>query len=130
VTADAKLTCHKAGQYLQIITELDELICLVHSAWFAGFIADDVKSSMERKWRRKAIGVAAEIKNITNRAFKAHNNKGADQEQDDDLTLTDGAPAAETGAEGVEGAEPAASATKPKRSKKADAAQPDKAVVA
>ena len=129
-SVDAKLTCHKAGQYLQIITELDELICLVHSAWFAGFIADDVKSSMERKWRRKAIGVAAEIKSITNRAFKAHNNKGADQEQDDDLTLTDGAPAAETGAEGVEGAEPAAAATKPKRSKKADAAQPDKAVVA
>ena len=128
VTADAKLTCHKAGQYLQIITELDELICLVHSAWFAGFIADDVKSSMERKWRRKAIGVAAEIKSITNRAFKAHNNKGADQEQDDDLTLTDGAPAAETGAEG---AEPAASETKPKRSKKAAAAaQPAEAVVA
>jgi len=82
---------------------------------------------MERKWRRKAIGVAAEIKSITNRAFKAHNNKGADQEQDDDLTLSDGAPATETG---VEGAEPAAAATKPKRSKKAAAAQPAEAVVA
>lgn len=71
----AKLTCNKAGQYLQVITELDELICLVHSAWFAGFIADDAKSSMERNWRRKVISVAADIKNITNRAFQAHNNK-------------------------------------------------------
>ena len=68
----AKLTCGKAGQYLQIISELDELICLVHSAWFAGFVADDAKSSLERQWRRKMIGVAAEIKNITNRAFKAN----------------------------------------------------------
>ncbi|GAB5604896.1 hypothetical protein [Sideroxyarcus sp. TK5] len=127
-TVEAKLTCHKAGQYLQIITELDELICLVHSAWFAGFIADDVKSSMERKWRRKAIGVAAEIKSITNRAFKAHNNKGPDQEHDDDLTLTDGASTTETG---TEGSEPAATATKPKRTKKAAAAaQPAEAVVA
>ena len=83
---------------------------------------------MERKWRRKAIGVAAEIKNITNRAFKAHNSKGAGQEQDDDLTLTDGTPAAEAGAEG---AEPVVSEAKPKRSKKAAAAeQPAEAVVA
>jgi len=89
VHASAKLTCHKAGQYLQIITELDELICLVHSAWFAGFIADDAKSSMERKWRRKAIGVAAEIKNITNRAFKAHNNKHIESESDDAALLGD-----------------------------------------
>jgi hypothetical protein len=73
----AKLTCNKAGQFLTVISELDDLICLVHSAWFAGFIADDVKSSLERQWRRKAVGVAAEIKNITNRAFRA-NSKNAD----------------------------------------------------
>ncbi len=127
VSVDAKLTCHRAGQYLQIITELDGLICLVHSAWFAGFIADDVKSSMERKWRRKAIGVAAEIKSITNRAFKAHNSKGADQEQEDGLSMTDGSPASVSGAEGSESA---ATTTKPKRSKKAAAAQPAEAVVA
>jgi hypothetical protein len=68
---EAKLTCNKAGQYLQIISELDGLLCLVHSAWFAGFIDDDAKASLERQWRRKMIGVAAEIKNITNRAFRA-----------------------------------------------------------
>ncbi|MEQ1527344.1 MAG: hypothetical protein ABL911_11450 [Gallionella sp.] len=73
----AKLTCNKAGQFLTVISELDDLICLVHSAWFAGFIADDVKSSLERQWRRKAVGVAAEIKNITNRAFRA-NSKNSD----------------------------------------------------
>lgn len=73
----AKLTCNKAGQFLAVISELDALICLVHSAWFAGFIADDVKSSLERQWRRKAVGAAAEIKNITNRAFRA-NQKNAE----------------------------------------------------
>lgn len=73
----AKLTCNKAGQFLTVISELDDLICLVHSAWFAGFIADDVKSSLERQWRRKAVGIAAEIKNITNRAFRA-NSKNSD----------------------------------------------------
>lgn len=125
VSVDAKLTCHKAGQYLQIITELDELICLVHSAWFAGFIQDDVKSSMERKWRRKAIGVAAEIKNITNRAFKAHNSKTTDQEQEDELGLTDGPKDAD-----ADGADSAVSTAKPKRSKKAATAQPAEAVVA
>ncbi|MGZ8256489.1 MAG: hypothetical protein ACXWTX_01830 [Gallionella sp.] len=73
----AKLTCNKAGQFLTVISELDDLICLVHSAWFAGFIADDAKSSLERQWRRKAVGAAAEIKNITNRAFRA-NQKNAE----------------------------------------------------
>ncbi|TNC96497.1 MAG: hypothetical protein FD121_1112 [Gallionellaceae bacterium] len=110
VQASAKLTCHKAGQYLQIITELDELICLVHSAWFAGFIADDAKSSMERKWRRKAIGVAAEIKNITNRAFKAHNNKNIESEPDDAALL---------GESSAGGSDAAATTEKPKRVKKA-----------
>ncbi|OIO77131.1 MAG: hypothetical protein AUJ88_06265 [Gallionellaceae bacterium CG1_02_56_997] len=89
-SADAKLTCAKAGQYLQLIVELDELICLVHSAWFAGFIADDAKSSLERLWRRKTIGIASEVKSITNRAFKAAKqteseaNK-ADLDADNDL---------------------------------------------
>lgn len=116
----AKLTCHKAGQYLQIITELDDLISLVHSAWFAGFIPDDAKSSMERKWRRKAIGVAAEIKNITNRAFKAHNNKHIESESDDAALL----------GENSEGSgDPATAAEKPKRTKKA-AAKPAEAVAA
>lgn len=73
----AKLTCNKAGQFLQVISELDDVVGLVHSAWFAGFIPDDVKSSLERQWRRKAVGVAAEIKNITNRAFRA-NQKNAE----------------------------------------------------
>lgn len=116
----AKLTCHKAGQYLQIITELDDLIILVHSAWFAGFISDDAKSSMERKWRRKAIGVAAEIKNITNRAFKALNNKNIESESDGAALL----------GENSEGSgDPAAASEKPKRTKKA-AAKPAEAVAA
>lgn len=114
----AKLTCNKAGTYLQIISELDDLICLVHSAWFAGFISDDAKSGLERQWRRKAIGVAAEIKNITNRAFKAHNKKTAEPE-DDDLLPGD-TPESNTGA---------AAPAKPKRTKKA-AAQPAEAVAA
>lgn len=109
---NAKLTCNKAGQYLQIITELDELISLIHSAWFAGFIADDAKSSMERKWRRKAIGVAAEIKNITNRAFKAHNNKNIESESDDAALL---------GESSAGDSDAAATTEKPKRVKKAAA---------
>lgn len=125
VQASAKLTCHKAGQYLQIITELDELICLVHSAWFAGFIADDVKSSMERKWRRKVIGVAAEIKSITNRAFKAHNKSAEAGEQDQETE--DGLSEGSAGTGEAEAATP----EKPKRAKKAKAAaQPAEAVVA
>lgn len=130
VLVDANLTSPKIGQYLQIIIELDELICLAHSAWFAGFIQDDAKSSMERKWRRKAIGVAAQIKNITNRAFKVHNSKGADQEQEqeDGLSVADGSPATEASAADSE--DSASTATKPKRSKKAVAAQPAEAVVA
>lgn len=125
VSVDAKLTCHKAGQYLQIIMELDELISLVHSAWFAGFIADDVKSSMERKWRRKSIGVAAEIKSITNRAFKAHNKsaEAGEQEQEAENALDEGS----AGTGEVEGV----AAEKPKRAKKAKvAAQPAEAVSA
>ncbi|MHB1117840.1 hypothetical protein [Sideroxydans sp.] len=121
----AKLTCNKAGQYLQLIIELDELICLVHSAWFAGFIADDVKSSMERKWRRKVISVSAEIGSITNRAFKAHNKSAddAEHEQDVEAGLGDNS----SGVDGDEVSPP----EKPKRTKKAAAAaQPAEAVVA
>ncbi|MEK7811211.1 MAG: hypothetical protein AAB278_05280 [Pseudomonadota bacterium] len=106
----ARLTCSKADQYLQIITELDELICLVHSAWFAGFIADDAKSGLERQWRRKAIGVAAEIKNITNRAFRA-NAKNAEPDSDD---VSLGEPA--------NGSDGAAAVAKPKRTTKSKTA--------
>lgn len=121
----AKLTCNKAGQYLQVITELDELICLVHSAWFAGFIADDVKSSMERKWRRKVISVGAEIGSITNRAFKAHNKTAETSEQDQETE--DGLSEGSAGTDEAEATTP----EKPKRTKKAKAtAQPAEAVVA
>jgi hypothetical protein len=121
----AKLTCNKAGQYLQVIMELDELICLVHSAWFAGFIADDVKSSMERKWRRKVISVAAEIGSITNRAFKAHNKTAEISEQDQEAEDALGDDSVGTGE--AEATTP----EKPKRTKKAKAAaQPAEAVVA
>ncbi len=111
VQVQAKLTCNKAGQYLQIIFEIDELICLVHSAWFAGFIADDAKSSLERLWRRKSIGVAAEIKNITNRAFRAHEKKAGPE--------VDDAPPGDP----LVGNADAAVAAKPKRTKKAVAAE-------
>lgn len=105
VSVDAKLTCHKAGQYLQFIMEMDELICLVHSAWFAGFIQDDAKSSIERKWRRKAISVAAEIKGITNRAFnKARNNRTMEE----DMGLADNQKDTD-----ADGADSAASTAKP-----------------
>lgn len=108
----AKLTCNKAGQYLQIIVELDELICLVHSAWFAGFIADDAKSGLERQWRRKAVSVAAEIRSITNRAFRA-NAKNTVAEADE--ALRSETPEEKAGE---------AVAVKPKRTKKAAATEP------
>lgn len=75
VSVNADLSSPRIDRYLQIIIELDELITLIHTAWFAGFIADDVKSALERRWRRKVISVAAEIKNISNRAFKAYTQK-------------------------------------------------------
>lgn len=108
----ARLTCNKAGQYLQIIVELDELICLVHSAWFAGFIADDAKSGLERQWRRKAVSVAAEIRSITNRAFRA-NAKNTVAEADETLRSE---VSEEKAGEAV--------AVKPKRTKKAAATEP------
>ena len=72
VTAyQAKITCNKSGQYLQMIRELDKLMELVHSTWLAGFIADDAKGALERQWRRKTLGVSAEITAILARAFSA-----------------------------------------------------------
>ena len=44
---------------------------LVHSTWLAGFIADDAKGALERQWRRKTLGVSAEISAILARAFSA-----------------------------------------------------------
>jgi|GEM_PF-1394966 len=129
VNVDARLTCYRASQYLLLITEMDALICLIHSAWFAGFVTDDAKSRMERKWRRRVIGVAAEIRNIKNRAFKTYNNKAGGHENDDDPALTDDTPAAETVA-GAEGSETAAPATRPQRKKKAAADQPAESAVA
>ena len=67
----AKITCNKSGQYLQMIRELDRLMELVHSTWLAGFIADDAKGALERQWRRKTLGVSAEITAILARAFSA-----------------------------------------------------------
>ena len=65
----AQLTCSKASVYLQIILNLDELVCLVHAAWFAGFIADEEKLALENKWRKKVFAVSSEIKTISDRAF-------------------------------------------------------------
>ena len=70
-TYQAKITCNKSGQYLQMIRELDRLMELVHSTWLAGFIADDAKGALERQWRRKTLGVSAEISAILARAFTA-----------------------------------------------------------
>ncbi|MFZ1766524.1 MAG: hypothetical protein WAT68_07710 [Candidatus Nitrotoga sp.] len=67
----AKITCNKSGQYLQMIRELDRLMELVHSTWLAGFIADDAKGAFERQWRRKTLGVSTEISAILARAFSA-----------------------------------------------------------
>jgi hypothetical protein len=54
-----------------MIRELDRLMELVHSTWLAGFIADDAKGALERQWRRKTLGVSAEITAILARAFSA-----------------------------------------------------------
>jgi hypothetical protein len=70
-TYQAKITCNKSCQYLQMIRELDRLMELVHSTWLAGFIADDAKGALERQWRRKTLGVSAEISAILVRAFSA-----------------------------------------------------------
>lgn len=71
LTFEVKVTSSKSGQYLQMLRELDSLIGLLHASWLAGFISDDQKAKMERQWRRKVLAVAAEIKNISIRAFRA-----------------------------------------------------------
>jgi hypothetical protein len=71
VAYPAKITCNKAGQYLQLVRELDKLIETIHATWLVGFIADDAKAALERQWRRKVLSVVSEIEGITKRAFGA-----------------------------------------------------------
>ena len=90
VTAyQAKITCNKSGQYLQMIRELDRLMELVHSTWLAGFIADDAKGALERQWRRKTLGVSAEISAILARAFSAAQKLRHDAQAEPDKAATD-----------------------------------------
>ena len=65
----ATITGGKAGVYLQAILELDELICLVHAAWFACFVSSDEKVALEKKWRDKLETVARKTREISDRAF-------------------------------------------------------------
>jgi hypothetical protein len=88
-TYQAKITCNKSGQYLQMIRELDRLIELVHSTWLAGFIADDAKGALERQWRRKTLGVSAEISAILARAFSAAQKLKHDAQAESDQAATD-----------------------------------------
>jgi hypothetical protein len=88
-TYQAKITCNKSGQYLQMIRELDRLMELVHSTWLAGFIADDVKGALERQWRRKTLGVSAEISAILARAFSAAQKLKHDAQAESDQAATD-----------------------------------------
>jgi hypothetical protein len=90
VTAyQAKITCNKSGQYLQMIRELDKLMELVHSTWLAGFIADDAKGALERQWRRKTLGVSAEITAILARAFSAAQKTKHDAQAESVQAATD-----------------------------------------
>lgn len=78
VSFEAKISCGKAGQYLQFIRELDKLVESIHATWLIGFIADDAKAALERQWRRKAMSVVSEIETIAKRAFEAaQKNKSA-----------------------------------------------------
>lgn len=88
-TYQAKITCNKSGQYLQMIRELDKLMELVHSTWLAGFIADDAKGALERQWRRKTLGVSAEITAILARAFSAAQKLKHDIQAEPDQAATD-----------------------------------------
>ncbi|CAH1906082.1 conserved hypothetical protein [Candidatus Nitrotoga sp. HW29] len=88
-TYRAKITCNKSGQYLQMIRELDKLMELVHSTWLAGFIADDAKGALERQWRRKTLGVSAEISAILARAFSAAQKLKHDVQAESDQAATD-----------------------------------------
>ena len=69
ISYSAEITSGKAGVYLQAIRELDELICLVHAAWFAGFVSSDEKVALEEKWRLELERVADKTKAIAERAF-------------------------------------------------------------
>jgi len=90
VTAyQAKITCNKSGQYLQMIRELDRLMELVHSTWLAGFIADDAKGALERQWRRKTLGVSAEISAILARAFSASQKLKHDAQAEPGQAITE-----------------------------------------
>ena len=88
-TYQAKITCNKSGQYLQMIRELDRLMELVHSTWLAGFIADDSKGALERQWRRKTLEVSAEISAILARAFSAAQKLKHYAQAELDQTATD-----------------------------------------
>ncbi|RFC33902.1 MAG: hypothetical protein DID90_2727554935 [Candidatus Nitrotoga sp. LAW] len=88
-TYQAKITCNKSGQYLQMIRELDRLMELVHSTWLAGFIADDAKGALERQWRRKTLGVSAEISAILARAFSAAQKLKHDAQAESGRAATD-----------------------------------------
>ena len=88
-TYQAKITCNKSGQYLQMIRELDRLMELVHSTWLAGFIADDAKGALERQWRRKTMGISAEISAILARAFSAAQKLKHDAQAESDQAATD-----------------------------------------
>ncbi len=88
-TFQAKITCNKSGQYLQMIRELDRLMELVHSTWLAGFIADDAKGALERQWRRKTLGVSAEISAILARAFSAAQKPKHDAQAESDRAAMD-----------------------------------------
>lgn len=69
INYSAEITSGRAGVYLQAIRELDELICLVHAAWFAGFVSGDEKAALEEKWRLQLERVAHTTKDIAERAF-------------------------------------------------------------
>lgn len=71
VAYQAKITCNKSGQFLQLIRDLDKLIESIHSTWLVGFINDEAKAALERQWRRKTLSVVAEIEAIAKRAFAA-----------------------------------------------------------
>ena len=72
-----------------MIRELDRLMELVHSTWLAGFIADDARGALERQWRRKTLGVSAEISAILARAFSAAQKLKHDAQAKSDQAATD-----------------------------------------
>lgn len=121
-TYEARVTCNKSGQYLQIIRELDGLMGLTHAIWLAGFVDDNFRSEVERQWRRKTLRVSAEIKQISDRAFKAVFNKQNQkaQEQADNSAAADNAlPPDDNAAASDEAEKP----KKPRRSTKTKSEQ-------